>query len=222
MSPERIADLDEMPAVPRMFHQLGILILDGSGSMKDLTPDKISKAEAVDLAVRELLGRLRASRVASNFSIAVVTFDDRAIIHTPAAPVANIDDYAEYNPQKAHGGGTDIGVGLHRAGEIAQSFLANAHTESVPRSVVLVVMSDGLSSGNPIAEANAIKQDPRITICTTLFSAPGQNPQEIAAAEQLLREVASSPMHYRTTYRSDDLRKFFIASVSSGKNVKIS
>ena len=222
MSPERIADLDEMPAVPRMFHQLGILILDGSGSMKDMTPDKISKAEAVDLAVRELLGRLRASRVAPKFSIAVVTFDDKAIIHTPAAPVAHIDDYAEYNPQKAHGGGTDIGVGLRRAGDIAQRFLADAHMESVPRSVVLVVMSDGLSSGTPLQDANTLKQDPRITICSTLFAASGHNSQETAAAEQLLRDLAISPAHYRTTYRSDDLRKFFIASVSSGKNVKIS
>lgn len=221
MATERIADLDEMPAVPRMFHQLGILILDGSGSMKDITPDKISKGEAVDIAVRELLGRLRESRVAPNFSIAIVTFDDRAIIQTPATPIANINDYAACNPIQAHGGGTDIGVGLRKASEIANRFLSEGLTESVPRSVVLVVMSDGLSSGNPNKEANALKQDPRITICTTLFAATNQNTPEAAAAEQLLRELATSAMHYRTTYHSEDLRKFFIASVASGKNIKI-
>lgn len=221
MNPDRIADLDEAPAVPRMFNQLGILILDGSGSMSDPTADKIPKAQAVEMAVRELLGKLKASRVAPNFSIAVVTFDDKAILHSPPTPVTDMDDYGQYNPMVNHGDGTDIGVGLRRAHEVAQEFLADSLFESVPRSVVMVVMSDGMSGGDPRSEADLIKRNPKITICTTLFSAPGQNPQEAAEAEQLLRALASSPLGYRTTYRSDDLRKFFIASVSSGKNVTI-
>jgi uncharacterized protein YegL len=213
-------DIDEAPAVPRMFHQLGILILDGSGSMSEATLDKISKAEAVNLAVRELLGRLKASRVAANFSIAVVTFDDKAILHTPPTPVTTIDDYADYDPLKGHSDGTDIGVGLRQAGEIARRFLTEANTESVPRSVVLVVMSDGMSGGDPVSEANALKQDPKITLCTTLLRAAASS-NDADVAEQLLRNLASSPAYYRTTYRSEDLRKFFIASVSAGKNVKI-
>lgn len=220
---EPIADLDEPPVVPRTFNQLGILVLDGSGSMTEVSAEKIQKAQAVDMAVKELLGRLKASRAAPNFSMAVVTFDTSAITHSPAMAVSEIDEYGDYNPLPGHGGGTDIGAALRQAQQVAQQFLNEATQESVPRSVVIVLMSDGMhqSGPDPVPVADQIKLGPQITICATLFAAAGSNSTESAAAEDLLRRLASSPVHYRTTYRAEDLRKFFIASVSSGKNVKI-
>jgi len=210
-------DIHEVPKVPKQFNQLGIFVLDGSGSMNDPTRDKISKAEAVDMSMREVIGKLKNSRQLKNFSIAVVTFGTSAKQHTPVTPVEQADDYADYNPLKDHGGGTDIGVGLRCAQGIAQEFLSQADT--VRRSVVIIVMSDGLSGGEPLLAANAIKAIPEITICTTLFAAA----DAVNDTDQgLLQDIASSPLNYRTTYRAEDLRKFFIASVSSGKNVDIS
>lgn len=214
-------DLDMAPEVPRTFHQLGILVLDGSGSMSETTADKISKAEAVHGVVRELLGALKNSRAKKNFSMAVVTFDTAASIHTPATPVEHeqINDYGDFNPLTGHGGGTDIGEGLRCAQGIVQSFLSQTNGESVPRSVVVILMSDGqATNGDGLSVANEIKQIPGVTLCTTLFSAVGEN---VVSDKELLQKIATSPLHYRTTYRADDLRKFFIASVSSGKNVKI-
>jgi Mg-chelatase subunit ChlD len=120
-----LVDLDERPAVPKSFDQLGILVLDGSSSMGGVTADgKLSKAQAVNSSVRDLLTRLKASRVKANFSMAVVTFDSAAKRHTDVTPVADIDDYAEYDPMIGHGGGTDIGEGLRCAGQIAKDFLS--------------------------------------------------------------------------------------------------
>ena len=213
-----VMQFDELPHVPRTFNQLGLLVLDGSGSMSEQSYDKGTKAQSVSLAVKELLGKLQHSRVSKNFSIGVVTFDTSAKIHTPVTAIESVDDYADYDPLLAHGGGTDIGVAPQTAQRLAEEFLAQPDAATMPHSVVIVVMSDGMSSGDPLTIANSIKRNPKITICTTLFATVGKSEPQ---AEQLLKEIASSPLNYRTTYAADDLRKFFIASVSSGKNVKI-
>lgn len=220
---ERLADLDDTPEVPRTWHQLGILLLDGSGSMTDICADKITKADAVAMAVKELLGRMKHSRVATNFSIAVVTFDTTATIHTQITPVTESDDYGDYNPLEEPGRGTDIGAALSKAQEVAQQFLIQTNRESVPRGVVMVLMSDGMhqTGPDPLQIAEQIKQNPQIKICTTLFAATNVDETEAAEAETLLRNLASSPKQYRTTYRAADLRKFFTESVSVGTSAKI-
>ena len=161
-----------------------------------------------------------------DFSIAVVTFDTNAAVHTSITRVHDdqgntIDDNADYNPLNGHGGGTDIGEGLKVAHSLAEQFLSSAPTNSVPHSVVVVVMSDGMSNGDPVAIANRMKHNPKITICSTLFARKGENDQESQQAQALLKEIASSPVHYKTVYDAETLRKFFVASVSSGKNVNI-
>ena len=62
-------ELMEMPTVPATFRQLGVLVLDGSGSMTlpvDSMPGQTTKADAVNLAVRELMTRMKASRTGLN------------------------------------------------------------------------------------------------------------------------------------------------------------
>jgi Mg-chelatase subunit ChlD len=206
--------------VPRTFHQLGILILDGSGSMGAQTAGKISKADAVNMAVRELLTRLQVSKNKKNFSIAVVTYDQQAQIHTPITEVETINDNADYNPMNGHGGGTDIGAGILQGYQIAQQFLSNVKEGDVPHSVVMVVMTDGeCQKPDSTREiASMVRQNANITLCTTLFATIGEaNPN----AQTLMQEIASSPAQYKTVYDAESLRKFFIASVSSGKNVNI-
>lgn len=216
--PSDVMQFDELPHVPRTFNQLGLLVLDGSGSMSEPSHDKCAKAQSVSHAVKELLTKLKHSRVSKNFSIGVVTFDTSAKIHTPVTSIEAVDDFADYDPLLAHGGGTDIGVALQTAQRMAEEFLSQPNAAAMPHSVVIVVMSDGMSGGDPLTIANSIKQNSKITICTTLFATVGKSEPQ---AEQLLKEIASSPINYRTIYAGDDLRKFFIASVSSGKNVKI-
>jgi Mg-chelatase subunit ChlD len=103
MNSDDIGVLDAEPIVPQIFHQLGLLVLDGSGSMAEKVEGRMTKAEAVNVAVRELLTRLIASKNRKDFSIAIVTFDDEADIHTPVTRVYDdagnsIDDNADYDP----------------------------------------------------------------------------------------------------------------------------
>ncbi len=51
----QIEDIGEVTE-SRTFHQLGILVLDGSGSMQAIGDGNISLADSVNRAVREFLG----------------------------------------------------------------------------------------------------------------------------------------------------------------------
>ena len=223
MSEDDKYTFDDMPTVPQIFHQLGILVLDGSGSMSGIIDGKITKAEAVNISVRELLTRFIASKNSKDFSISIVTFDSRVIIHTTPTRIKDendqtIDDNADYDPMKGHGGSTDLAQALQEAFTVAKDFLTNAPPDSVPHSAVIVVMSDGMSHTDPVPIAENIKQEQNITICSTLFAQKGNVDQR---AQKILQDIASSPSNYKTVYDAETLRKFFVASVSSGKNVNI-
>lgn len=204
---------------PRQFAQLGILVVDGSGSMTDPAKGGIQKAQATNGAVRELFTKFKASRVSRNFSFAVVTFDEKASVRLKPAPVDdNLDDNGDYNPLAGHGGGTNLYVALEQAEAIANDFLAKAPPEGVPHSAVVLVMSDGCCSdpARTKAVADRIKQGPngkRVIICCAFFEGLSGQDQQGAA---LLRSIATDPvMGYKTVYDGAALREFFKASMSA-------
>lgn len=221
---EHNVDLGVIVAPPT-FNQLGVLVLDGSGSMAEPARGKMTKAQAVNAAVREMFTRFSVSRYKRNFSFAVVTFDSKAKTQIPVTLAPDIDDNADYDPMREHGGGTDIGSGLREAQKIAEDFLRNA-SQDIPASAVIVVMSDGLdgqggvgNSAETLRIAEDIKGNKDITICSTYFAKVGASD---AAAQDHLRAIASNPATgYKTVYDDETLRKFFIASVSTGTNLEV-
>ncbi len=208
-----------LPIVPQSFHQLGIFVLDGSGSMSDeVSGGAMSKADAVNGALRDLLTRFKASRQKSNFSFAVVAFDEEASVHLDITPATGVDDNADYNPQDGHGGGTFIGGGLEEARGIAERFLAIARPD-IPASVIIVVMSDGecATPDTTVAIADTIKRVERVTLCATHFASIGHSDP---SAQATLKKIASDPVRgYKTVYDAESLRAFFLASMSAGRNV---
>jgi uncharacterized protein YegL len=205
----------ELMVIPPSFQQLGIFILDGSGSMSG-SIGKMTKADAVNRALRDLFTRFKASKKRENFAFAVVTFDAAAKTRLDVTPAGQVDDYADYDPRHGHGGGTFIGAGLEAAERIAEAYLQNARPD-LPASVVLVVMSDG-ACGSPDrtkAVAARIKKNERIKICAAYFAVKGQSGSGVL---ETLEEIASDPVNgCKTVYDAETLRAFFIASVSAGR-----
>ncbi len=204
---------------PRQFAQLGVLVVDGSGSMTEPATGNISKAQATNNAIREMFTRFKASRVAKNFSFAMVAFDNTASVRlTPTDVGPALDDNADYNPLNGHGGGTCIYLALDEAERLANDFIARAPAGGVPHSAVILVMSDG-NCGDPpatMSSAKRIKNGPnasRVRICSTLFARVGNKD---AAGEALLKDIATDPvMGYKTVYDGDTLRSFFESSISA-------
>jgi Mg-chelatase subunit ChlD len=204
--PEQIGIVVE----PKTFEQLGLLVLDGSGSMTTAGSTNMSKADEVNVAVRDLIARLRESRYRENFLLGVITYDDQPKAdRVPPTPVTQLDHTADYNPLTGHGGETAIGAALESAYRVAKKFL-DGQAEA-PRSVVIVVMSDGRNTTgpSPIQVADRIKADgARITICAAGYG------KGTDLDEQTLKSIVSSPTGYKHTYNTEDLRQFFMASIT--------
>jgi Mg-chelatase subunit ChlD len=195
----------------RAFEQLGVLALDGSASMRDVSESGQTKGDEVNQAVRDLIARLKASRYRENYHLATLTYDDKVVDRLAPTSVTQLDETADFNPCVGHGGATAIGDALARAGAIADQFL-NGQTSELPRSVVIVVMSDGENNRgqDPIQVSERIKADnKRIRICAAAYGR--------SVDEQTLRGIATEPSAFARTHSAEDLRKFFLASISQGR-----
>ena len=73
---------------PRHFAQLILPVLDGSGSMTEQARGNITKAQATNMALRELLTRIKISGVAQNFSCGTLTFDHAVKERLAPTPIA--------------------------------------------------------------------------------------------------------------------------------------
>lgn len=201
----------------KTFEQLGILVLDGSGSMEEQTAQHISKADAVTGAVNDLFSRFKASSIKNNFSFAIVNYDHRSVIKMQPTPVKDIDDHGDYNPMEGLGGATYISEGLKDAKKIAEKFLSQSQEGGVPKSVVVMIMTDGVDMTQPetVSVANALKQMDKVKVAGCFFETLGADANAMQECADYIKGLCSTPMDFSSVSSADTLRTFFIASMSN-------
>ncbi|MBG6129983.1 uncharacterized protein YegL [Aquimarina sp. EL_43] len=213
----------DKPEVPQTFHQLGILVLDGSGSMAGTGRQGLTKAQEVELGMKEMFSRFDASRVKNNFSFACIKFDTSASTSLHPTLFKDLDYFNEdFNPMDTKGGGTHIFDGLTEAKKIADDFLNNAPIDGVKHSVVILLMSDGMCFEPDITKtiATDIKQSDNIDIACAYLAEVGNNDNEANETKNLMQEVATNPVsYYATVYDGETLRKFFERSISQSSGI---
>ena len=215
---------------PKSIEELGILVLDGSGSMADV--EKTSgkkKAEAVEdhliRAQDSLFARLKGGTRRHEISLALVTFDNRDEKRCDPTELAQLTPAdLTLDLLREHGGSTAIGRALETAGEIAQQFIAGE--QRVPRFVTILLMSDGGETENtdPVGQARQIHQQAKPK---QIAGRPTQRPDiTIAVAaygddadENTLRQIATQlPDHadkfFKRVQSGTELRDFFIGSMT--------
>lgn len=212
-----------IPSVPQYFHQLGILVLDGSGSMTEKAAGNSTKAKEVNAAVMELFNRLNGSRVKQNFSFACIKFDEAATVSLQPTPF-NFNQLMNENfdPTTGKGGGTQISEGLKEANKLADNFLNSAPSGGVPHKVLILLMSDGMcfSPQTTKSIANSLKSNPKIQIACAYFGTVGS--KNDINAQNVLKDVSTdSSTYYTTVYEGEALRAFFERSISQSAGIKI-
>lgn len=225
---DQIGRLDELAEIgpvhaPRSWLQLGVLVLDGSASMTwDLVETDTSiaglpartKAQAVDAAVRDLVSRLQASRKAPNFSIGMVSFTTSVTEARTPREVLAIGPTESFDPTAKGTGGTNVAAGLHDAHAMIQAFYASEAGHGVPLSSVVLVMTDGADSDPQaaLAGAEALKRLPNTTVACCYFA---DRKGSDSVGPRLLQGMASGPTAYQSVYSAEQLRKFFLASMTA-------
>lgn len=207
---------------PKFFHQLGILVLDGSGSMGAKGRMQLTKAQEVNSGVLELFNRLNVSRVKQNFSFSCIKFDTSATISLQPTAFEEFSYFEEnFDPTEGKGGGTQIFEALDQAKNLADNFLGGAEEDGLPHKVLILLMSDGLCFEPEKTKqiASEIKNNPQIQIACAYFGKVGEVD---AKAQEVLKEVSSDPVaYYATVYDGETLRAFFERSISQSSGTKI-
>jgi len=212
------------PVAPQAWYQLGVLVIDGSGSMTlpyagdeevGLEGGAVrSKAEATGDALGGFVTRMKQSVNASNFGLSFVFFNDAVTHDRKPTLVPDLDPNASYDPTAYGIGGTAIHSGLDAAASMVETFMREGAALEVPLSAVVVLMSDGEERDDPVktaAAANRIKGLPKTRLTSCLFATQGQP----AVGEALLQEVASAPQFYQRAYSTEQLRSFFEDSLTT-------
>lgn len=215
----------------KSIEELGILVLDGSGSMEDPETDSgMTKADAVEKhlikADESLFKQLKGSTRSHEILLALVTFDHRDEKRRDPTELALLTDTdLTLNLLQEHGGATAIGQALETAGEIAQQFIAGEQ-QDVPRFVTILLMSDGEENQDtdPIGVAKQIHQkaEPK-RIAGRLTQRPGITIAVAAygdkADENTLRQIATQlpdrpDTFFKRVKSGSELRDFFIRSMT--------
>ena len=202
------------------FRQLGILVLDGSGSMTEQTAGKISKAEAVSQAVNAFFSRFKNSSLKNNFCFAIVNYDHRSIVKMQPTEVNDLDDHADYDPTQDLNGATYISEGLKDAKKIAEKFLDQSEQGGLSRSVIILVMTDGVDMTQPETKsvANEIKRNPKIKIASCFFETLGASKEDMLECQDYMKSLCSNDkdgLMFASVSEAEDLRKFFVKSMSN-------
>jgi hypothetical protein len=214
----------DKPEVPQTFHQLGILVLDGSGSMSEKGRNNLTKAQEVEMGMKEMFSRFDASRVKNNFSFSCIKFDTSPTVTLQPTPFKDIDYFSEdFNPLNGKGGGTHIFDALSEAQRVAELFLNNAPQGGVRHSVVILLMSDGMCFEPQTTKdiSNQIKTKGGIDLACAFLAEIGAGNEETNDTKSLMQSIATDPIrYYATVYDGESLRKFFEASISQSSGIK--
>jgi uncharacterized protein YegL len=200
------------PPEPPAVRQLGIFLIDGSGSMKIGRTNKNEEpSKAVEAAVRGVIERLKNSNKRNCFEIAVVAFGDSSILIQQPSPVNSINlaqcfEATEFFNEKQGSDSTNISAGLIEASRLINNFFDDKK-DTLPRSASVVILSDGMChhANETIKIANTLKQMQNVVVNACHLETNISEP----AAVSLLKDISSN---YETVYDEVSIRSFFIAS----------
>ena len=195
---------------------LGIFVLDGSGSMSEMTAGHITKADTVSSSLNDVFSRLKASRIEHWYNFAIVNYDHRSIVKMQPTPLKDIDDCGDYNPMDGLGGVTYISEGLKDAKKIAENFLNQSENGRQPRHVVVMILTDGfdMTQSETIRIANALKRMNHVTVTGCFIETLSYDVGEMDCCADYIKGLCSEEGLFERVANEDDLRLFFIKSMS--------
>jgi uncharacterized protein YegL len=212
----------DISSSPMTFKQLCVLVLDGSGSMKEQNLDKVTKGEAVAQAVRGLFGELQNSSIKSNFCTSIIYFDDEVELKQDITEVENLNLNQLYDPTEGMMGATYIYKGLEMAKSVVDRFYKEKKYGDIPYSAVIIIMSDGLDMKQNKTKdiLNQFKSyENKTTIASCFFETSGAKKEDMDECKQYMSSLVSEPKYFRTVMDAAGLRKFMIESISQSNDM---
>jgi len=204
----------------KMFDQLCLLVLDASGSMRNLLEDGNTKTIATKTAVIDLISILKKSTKSSGFHLGIVCYDTVPQIRLHVQPIDSVkESKIDWGEEFGNGAYTRIDLALTEAEKMADAFLKSGEPESNnKRDARILLMSDGYCN-EPEKTREVVTHfkdthGDKLRFCCCLLAHTDE--QDLELAESLMKEIASTDKSGKLCFtrvsNGKDLRSFFEGS----------
>lgn len=206
--------------LPRMFNQLVLFVLDGSGSMDGLGISGKSKGFEVHGTVATVLERLKESKNKNSFDIGFYAFAEESVEMFPIKSLTQYNLIKDcFNPCEylKNRGGTSLCSSLNETREVALEYLEkNKNTNA---KVIIIILGDGAIEDyeHCFDVKKEVNKNIKISFATVLLETPvwqekyGQQQDYI---QEEFKSLASEGADYISTVDPDEIRKHMIKSIT--------
>ena len=163
---------------------------DKSGSMSG------EKENQADQGFAESMAILADGENRDGFVVTAVAFNEAP---QELGRFKSPKDMLAVQPNRASGG-TNLGLAIEMTNRIAAQWTPGVHQQSLPG--VYVILSDGCTSDEALTRSEA--QAAKANGATIITIGYGDDADEV-----LLKDIATSPQHYRKLMTGSELRQFF-------------
>lgn len=207
--------------IPRLFYQLVVFVLDGSGSMTYNGMTGRSKGEEVEKSVRKVIQRLRNSKNKNSFDINIWAYANESVEMLPITPVQSIKNDLSLNPcnyiEKYNG--TNLMLTLKSVRELCQNYLIDNSDKNA--QALVVILSDGALDEyeESIKICNKLKEQRGVSISSIFFESKTWQENYLVEDEETLKNnmknLATDASLFTSTLDPEEIRKHMIKSIST-------
>lgn len=206
---------------PRLFYQLVVFVLDGSGSMTYPGMSGRSKGEEIENSVKQVIDRLLKSKNKNSFDINIWAYanESKKVLGTTTVTDINLNisvnptEYIDlYDRTKLH-------ETLKNVSNEVKDYL-ETYKEKNSQALV-IILSDGAIHDQEESQSifNETNRNEKITFSSVLFESKlwkeKYNEEKLRFLKDNLGALASSPSLFKSSLDPEEIRKHMIKSIST-------
>jgi len=208
-------------AIPRLFYQLVVFVLDGSGSMTFPGMSGISKGEEVDKSLNQVIHRLLKSKNKNSFDINVWAYANECVEMLPVTQVDKINLPIPLNPTNfiEEYNKTKLEETLNKVSTYVNEYLDLNINKNA--QALIIILSDGAIHDQEESEiiCNKLKTNSKTTISTVLFESKlwkeEYEEDDLAFLKENMKTFANNSNLFTSTLDPEEIRKHMIKSIST-------
>lgn len=207
--------------IPRLFYQLVVFVMDGSGSMTYEGKTGKSKGEEMNTSFLEVMERLKISKNKNCFDISLYAYANESINILKQIPIKDLDLSKDYNPCNfiTKYNSTLLSETMEAVKQECSDYLRINSEKSA--QALIIVLSDGVVFDYELTlkKCNESKLNNKITFASIFFeSATWQEGFDISSIDDFkesMKLLASDESLFTSTLDPDEIRNHMIKSIST-------
>lgn len=207
--------------IPRLFYQLVVFVMDGSGSMTFEGKTGKSKGEELSDALKDSLKRLQTSKNKNCFDVSLYAYANESINILKQIPVKDFNLDRDYDPCEfiTAYNSTMLAETMEAVKVECTDYLkVNAEKNA---QALIIVLSDGVVFDYELSlkKCNELKLNNKVTISSIFFESTswqeGFDIDDLDDYKESMKKLASDESLFTSTLNPDEIRNHMIKSIST-------